>query len=284
VECSNCGATLAPGALFCGECGRSTREAVAAPVMVDAAEQCVQCGADLAPTDIFCGECGFVRPSVTARRKPESDTRVLDPFPWGAPVDEQTPAAPSPAPAPPAVAPEPAPIPPVADTPSEPAMLPSAPPPLVAPPTPTPSYAAPASLPSAPLPSAPRIPVLDDDEVDDTRLVDRSGRGDRFVLQFSTGESISVTGTGLIGRNPIAEPGEYFDAFVTVVDPGRSVSKTHVEFGQESGSFWLSDRWSGNGTIVREPDRPPRRCEPGKRYRVVRGSRVDIGEQFFIIS
>ena len=95
---------------------------------------------------------------------------------------------------------------------------------------------------------------------------------------------MSVTGTGLIGRNPIVEPGEYLDALVVISDPGKSVSKTHLEFGQEAGTFWVSDRFSGNGTVVREPDLPPRRCEAGKRYRIARGSRVDIGEQFFIVS
>jgi hypothetical protein len=271
VDCSTCGAALPAGALFCGACGRSTRES--APVAVEAPEpeRCVQCGAELAPTDIFCGECGFVRPSVSARRRP-SDTRVLDPFPWGAG------SAPRPVPSPPgspvgepAAVPTPAAEPTTAAEPvAVPAMLPSAPPmppPLVTPP-----------------PAALRIPVLDVDEVDDTRLVDRTANGERFVLQFSTGESVSVTGTGLIGRNPLAEPGEYFDTFVAIVDPGRSVSKTHLEFGQEAGAFWVSDRWSGNGTVLREPDQQPRRCEPGKRYRVVRGSRIDIGEQFFIVS
>ena len=121
-------------------------------------------------------------------------------------------------------------------------------------------------------------------DVSETRLVPRGPRGERFVLQFSTGESVSVSGTGLIGRNPVAEPGEYFDTLVAVVDPGRSVSKTHLEFGQDDTSFWVSDRYSGNGTVVREPDREPRRCEAGKRYRVARGARVEIGEQFFIVS
>jgi FHA domain len=108
--------------------------------------------------------------------------------------------------------------------------------------------------------------------------------GERFVLQFSTGESVSVFGTGLIGRHPVAEPGEYFDQAVTIVDPSKSVSKTHLEFGQSSGAFWISDRFSGNGTIVREPDSEPRRCDAGKRYRIVRGTRVSIGEQFFVVS
>ena len=123
-----------------------------------------------------------------------------------------------------------------------------------------------------------------DDDTDDTRIVDRSRRGERFVLQFSTGESVSVSGTGLLGRNPMPEPGEYVDAIVAISDPGKSVSKTHLEFGQDGGSFWVSDRYSGNGTVVREPEASPRRCDPGKRYRIVRGSRVDIGEQFFIVS
>jgi hypothetical protein len=121
-------------------------------------------------------------------------------------------------------------------------------------------------------------------DVAETRLVPRGARGERYVLQFSTGESVSVSGAGLIGRNPVAEPGEYFDTLVAIVDPGRSVSKTHLEFGQDGTSFWVSDRYSGNGTVVREPDREPRRCEAGKRYRVARGARVEIGEQFFIVS
>jgi hypothetical protein len=108
--------------------------------------------------------------------------------------------------------------------------------------------------------------------------------GERFVLQFSTGESVSVAGTGLLGRNPQAEPGEYFDSIVAISDPGRSVSKTHLEFGQDGGTFWVSDRFSGNGTVMREPDQQPRRCEAGKLYRVVRGTRIEIGEQFFIVS
>lgn len=107
---------------------------------------------------------------------------------------------------------------------------------------------------------------------------------ERFVLQFSTGESFTVTGTGIVGRNPRPEPGEYFDHAVTIADPGKSVSKTHLEFGQDEGIFWVSDRFSGNGTIARDPEGEPRRCEPGRRYRVARGGRVDIGDQFFVVS
>ncbi|MBX3103439.1 MAG: zinc ribbon domain-containing protein [Microbacteriaceae bacterium] len=105
-----------------------------------------------------------------------------------------------------------------------------------------------------------------------------------FVLQFSTGESFTVFGTGLIGRNPRAEPSEYVDRIIQILDPGRSVSKTHVEYGEENGRFWIKDRFSGNGTVIRSPEAKPVRCRPDHRYFLERGSRVDIGEQFFVIS
>jgi len=241
VTCPYCATELPPGALFCGECGRSVSQgatgtqgateqlpSAATPALPSEpdpqpelggepeSEHCAQCGAVVAASDIFCGECGFVRQSGTPAATRARDTVALDPFPWGA-----------------------------------------------APMLETPTFG---------------------DDLDETRIVDRSAGGDRFVLQFSTGESVSVSGTGLVGRNPVAEPGEYFDSLVTIADPGKSVSKTHLEFGQTSGSFWVSDRFSGNGTVVREPGSPPRRCDAGKRYRIVRGTRIDIGEQFFVVS
>lgn len=125
-------------------------------------------------------------------------------------------------------------------------------------------------------------------DVEDTRIVRGSsamGRsGARFILQFSTGESITVGGTGLIGRNPTAEPGERFDNLVRILDLTRSVSKTHLQFGDDAGEFWISDRFSGNGTVLRPPEASAHRAEAGKRYRVARGSRIDIGEQFFVVS
>jgi hypothetical protein len=124
----------------------------------------------------------------------------------------------------------------------------------------------------------------DSDELEQTLIVPRRDTGERFVLQFSTGESVTVFGSGLLGRNPTPQPTEYFDQLVSITDPGKSVSKTHLEFGQEAGSFWVSDRFSGNGSSVREPESPARRLVAGRRYRVVRGTRVDIGEQFFVIS
>src|SRR5690606_20175916 len=88
-----------------------------------------------------------------------------------------------------------------------------------------------------------------------------------FILQFSTGESAQVSGSGLIGRSPRPEPGEFFDVLVRVSDASRSVSKTHLEFGQEGGEFWVRDRYSGNGTVLRGPEAPVVHVVAGRRYR-----------------
>ena len=142
----------------------------------------------------------------------------------------------------------------------------------------------PAAAPAAEEAEAVITPEPDHLDVEETRITSGIALGDRYILQFSTGESVTVFGTGILGRNPVAEPGEYFDHFVPIVDPSKSVSKTHLEFGQTAGAFWISDRYSANGTGYRPPDGVRTRCEPGKRYLVTRGSRVDIGEQFFIVS
>jgi hypothetical protein len=105
----------------------------------------------------------------------------------------------------------------------------------------------------------------------------------RYTLQFSTGETVSVRGTGLIGRRPLPQPTERFDHLIQITDLGMSVSKSHLEFGQHDGEFWVNDRFSGNGTVVRPASGPTLRCEPGRRYLVSRGSRVEIGDQFFVI-
>jgi len=129
------------------------------------------------------------------------------------------------------------------------------------------SSAAPRVTPEAPIapdaPTAPETPVA----------------SVSFTLRFSTGERIVVSGTGLIGRRPIAQPGEQPDQLVSVADTGRSVSKTHLEFGIEAGDLWISDRYSANGTSIIQRSGAARRCEPGRRYRVERGASIEIGDQ-----
>ena len=129
-------------------------------------------------------------------------------------------------------------------------------------------------LPAAPAASAPTA----------TEPVVAARTWPRFVLAFSTGETRTVFGTGLIGRKPLPQPGEAFDHLVQIADRTLSVSKTHLEFGEHEGELWIADRFSGNGTIVRRPDDGALRCEPGRRYLVPRGSLVELAEQSFTVA
>jgi len=256
---------------------------------------CQHCGAALPPIAMFCGECGR---SVTAAQPPPLVRPTVPP------VQPREEARPEPEPEP-----EPEPVP----EPESPSFLDEShercsrcgtraePEDLycaecgtvlasrtrVIEPLGSPSRAPAEPAVPEPEPEPEPEPASETEPHEDTeatRMVPRTAEGHRFVLQFSTGESVTVTGSGLAGRHPRAEPGEFVDHLVTILDPGRSVSKTHFEFGHEQGVFWFSDRHSGNGSVIREPGSAPRLCEPGRRYRIVRGTRIDIGEQFVVVS
>jgi predicted nucleic acid-binding Zn ribbon protein len=283
VNCRFCGTALPEGALFCGECGRTvvaptpTSEIVfsseldpepsARPALpVDSEYTCPQCGAPIADDDVFCGECGFVLTSSYLSAPSDAlgdprDTTEIEPL--DAELDPEPEAEPEPEPEPEQEPePEPQPEPEPARTEASPKILRQVPDPF-------------------PWGQNTRLPAVD---LEATRIVAGGRADEKFVLQFSTGESVTVSGAGLVGRNPVAQPGEFVDQLVSIFDAGKSVSKTHLEFGQEGGRFWVSDRYSTNGSTVRQPDVEPKRCEPGRRYFVARGTRVDIGEQFFVVS
>ncbi len=309
--CRYCATELPQDALFCGECGRavlveslvaaggvaestgssgSDSHARFAPATSSGDEGgrrmadpivsdellCPQCGTLVDSTDVFCGECGFVLKSglpTAPQRSRDLDDAVAESAVTGAPVAE-APVAEAPVAAPRVTEP------PASASDSQPRKDPN-----VDHENKTEAVAPVASRArTIPDPFPWGADIEDGEDVEATRIVSQNGTGDRFVLQFSTGESVTVSGAGLIGRNPAAQPGEYVDQLVSIFDVGKSVSKTHLEFGQEGGRFWVSDRYSTNGSIVRQPEAEPRRCEPGRRYFVVRGTRIDVGEQFFVVS
>lgn len=218
--------------------------------------RCAICGADLPVGAMFCGECGSSTSATPASRR-MAETVAIEPLEPLEPLESQSLAAPAetidrvialdrPAPSASATSIEPAtPIEPVArrDQSSTPAVEAVLPPPH----SPQPASA-------------------------------------RFTFECSTGETIAITGaTGLLGRRPRPEPSEVFDQLIHVDDRGLSVSKTHLEFGQLDGTLWVSDRYSGNGTVIRGRDGSAIRCEPGRRYMVDVGSRIDIGEQHITV-
>jgi hypothetical protein len=224
---------------------------------------CRICAAPLLPGAMFCGECGSsTTATARTRKRPDprpSDTTIIQRLLSGpqiisVPVPVPVESGGLVAPAPVAAASEAA----AESVPRHTDEKPSVPGPRHAGPVATESAVAPQSA-DKPVPA-------------------------RFVFQFSTGETVSVQGSGLIGRRPLPQPSEFFDQLIQINDVGMSVSKSHLEFGQYDGELWVSDRFSGNGTIIRRPSEAPLRCEPGRRYLVPRQSRVEIAEQFFVVS
>ncbi|WP_448630263.1 RDD family protein [Cellulomonas soli] len=104
-----------------------------------------------------------------------------------------------------------------------------------------------------------------------------------YVLTLDTGEALTVTGTGLIGRNPRALAGDPCDHLVTVDDPERSLSRTHARFGIDAGGFWVSDAGSGNGTSLTAPGYLRVAVPPGEHVPVPSGSTVHLGERTFTV-
>ncbi|OII13529.1 hypothetical protein BIU96_01680 [Curtobacterium sp. MCBA15_008] len=302
TTCHVCGHLLEPDDIFCGECG-AVRPAVTAaftgqivPLPMDrpdwAADDSVQAVVDEV-VDAEAEAEGDAADEVPERATADTDDSVVDddsaasddtpsaPLrPRGvhaAPVTDESPSAEqlSP-PAAPASATLPSSAPVAEDTAA--VRVPTA-----APLPPLPGVTGPV-LPLPPTDGSPTSADGDlEDDVEETRIVSKTPTHAPFVLHFSTGERFGVHGTGLVGRLPRPQPGERFDDLLTVHDPGKSVSKTHLELGRDGDDLWVSDRFSGNGTVVRHIDGSIRRCEPGRRYRVERGARVDIGEQFFLV-
>jgi len=115
------------------------------------------------------------------------------------------------------------------------------------------------------------------DETASLRLTQPASRP--FVLVSTTGQRFEVSGRSLLGRNPKASPEVAYDAVLVVVDPGKTISKSHAELLVVADELLVVDLRSGNGTVVQAPGEAPVRCEPGMPQQVRRGSRLILGRQ-----
>ena len=94
-------------------------------------------------------------------------------------------------------------------------------------------------------------------------------------LELSDGRVVTVVRSLLVGRNPSADDGSQL---VRVADPGRSVSKTHLQVGLDRTGLWVADRGSTNGTLVTLGDGSQIVCGPGQQVRLPVGATVSFGD------
>lgn len=149
-------------------------------------------------------------------------------------------------------------------------------PPTSTPSTPAPTAQAPSSAGIRPVVPGP-APV-EPAPAAASRAVDRA-QPVPFLVTLDTGQVMSVTGPGLIGRAPRPTPGERCDHVIVVEDPERSVSRTHARFGIEAGTFWVSDAGSGNGTTLRLPSGRVVPVPADQRVPVPSGSTIQVGDR-----
>lgn len=92
-----------------------------------------------------------------------------------------------------------------------------------------------------------------------------------------TGRAVPLTGTLLVGRNPV-HFGQWTDAeLITVDDPAASVSKTHACFEPTTDTVRVTDAHSTNGVAVEPPGGEPRTLSPGVAEDVPEGSAIHLG-------
>lgn len=94
-------------------------------------------------------------------------------------------------------------------------------------------------------------------------------------IELTDGRRVTVVRAALVGRNPAAE-GDV--QLIRVVDPTRSVSKTHLQIGVEPGGVWVADRGSTNGTVVTLPDGAQILCGTDQQVRLRVGATVAFGD------
>jgi len=77
-----------------------------------------------------------------------------------------------------------------------------------------------------------------------------------WVLCFDTGRRVAFGGfpVVLIGRDPTWGDGDDAAGLITIDDPERSVSKTHLAIGVGPDGPWVCDRNSTNGSTLVQTD------------------------------
>lgn len=282
--CTQCSASLQPGAAFCDTCGASVAHSAptlvaggssaappAAPAKASSADQCPECTATIIPGQAFCEDCGISLANVG-----------LEPTqpPVAAPVQAQAPVAPAPTPRPAAPAPAPqgktcsncgtvnAPNHGFCDNCGTSLAQAAAPPPApVQPKPPVPPVTPPPPVTRPPVAAPPRQPAPPPPPAKKAKLTLTSSGTD-----FPFGNKMEI----LIGReDPIS--GIFPEVDLTYhggVEGG--VSRRHAKLMKQGDQWVVQDLKSTNHTYINR-----RRLTPGKPEPLNHGDQLRVGRLVF---
>ncbi len=104
-----------------------------------------------------------------------------------------------------------------------------------------------------------------------------STRGRTATLVWDTGRSVLITGHVLVGREPVADPGESIDQALAVDIDSRGVSKTHLALDVTTGGIAVTDRHSTNGVRLVRSDGTDFRIQSGQPVALRDGDRIEFG-------
>jgi uncharacterized RDD family membrane protein YckC len=129
--------------------------------------------------------------------------------------------------------------------------------------------------------AVPAAPVDDDGRTHLARPVVRTAGA--WALRLDDGREIVLSGTVLIGRNPVARGGEDVSDLISVGADGRMVSKTHLAVGVDQRGVYVVDRGSTNGTAIATSGGIFEPCAAGDRVRVRDGQVISFGDHSLVV-
>ncbi len=98
-----------------------------------------------------------------------------------------------------------------------------------------------------------------------------------WQLTLADGQAIPVTGSLVLGRDP-APVTRRAATMVSVIDPARSVSKSHALVELVEGELWVTDLHSTNGVSFGDANGQRTPLDPGVRTALAAGVSLSLGE------
>ena len=122
-------------------------------------------------------------------------------------------------------------------------------------------------------------PVVVEDDPEATRVgvVRHASLQWRLVFPDGVGAK-AVEGALFLGRNPTRTAERPDAELLPLIDPAKSLSKTHVLLEVEGGVLWVHDLDSTNGVFIVQANGDAVEVEPGTRAAVPAGSELEFGD------